>query len=135
MSRMIQAAKHADIIRPFVSRAQLSALADGCRSQEKDFFFDKFQEYAERIGTMPKSYEQDGKGDEAVAFLHYFRGGSDFYITEKDAEPGQNQAFGLAILNEGEPELGYISIAELVASHVELDLHFEPRTLREVKGE
>lgn len=135
MSRMMQAAKHVDVIRPFVSQAQLSALADGCRSQEKDFFFDKFQEYAERIGTMPKSYEQDGKGDEAVAFLHYFRGGSDFYITEKDVEPGQNQAFGLAILNEGEPELGYISIAELTACHVELDLHFEPRTLREVKGE
>jgi hypothetical protein len=35
----------------------------------------------------------------------------------------------------GYPELGYISIAELVANNVELDLYFTPRTLAEVKRE
>ncbi|SNR99977.1 Protein of unknown function [Humidesulfovibrio mexicanus] len=134
MSRMMQAVEHVKIIRPFVPQSQLSALVDGCRSPEKDFFFAKLQEYAERIQAMPKTYEQDGKGDDALVSLHYFRGGSDFYITEKDTELDQNQAFGLSSLNGGEPELGYISIAELAACNVELDLHFEPRRVREVKG-
>ncbi len=83
---------------------------------------------------MPKTYEQDGKGDDAVVYLHYFRGDMDWYITEKDMEAEQHQAFGLADLGMGFPELGYINISELIDNNVELDLYWEPKTLREVKA-
>jgi hypothetical protein len=93
--------------------------------------------------TMPKNYEQDGKGDDAIVSLHYFAGGSaNWWITEKDMEtpeePGQHQAFGLANMFGGptdqDAELGYISIVELLAAGAELDFYFKPRTLRELKA-
>ena len=94
-------------------------------------------EYGERIATMPKTYEQEGKEDQAIVSLHYFRGNQDWYITEKDMEtpeePGQHQAFGMTDLGHG-GELGYISIVELVAHGVELDLYFKPRTLAEIRA-
>ena len=81
---------------------------------------------------MPCTYEQDGKGDDAVAYLHYFAGRSDWYITEKDMGYVQGQAFGLADIRE--PELGYISNEELMVSpYVKLDLRFEPTTLKVIK--
>lgn len=123
-------------IREFIPTTELNAIINGMRSEEKQFFFDKVAEFAERINTMPKTYEQDGKGRQAIAYLHYFRGDADWYITEKDIgtedEPGQHQAFGLADLGYG-GELGYISIVELVAAGVELDLYFEPKTLADIE--
>ena len=91
---------------------------------------------ANQIEAMPKTYEQDGRGDEAIAHLHYFNGGSDWYITEKDINGGVLQAYGYAILN-GDDEMaesGYISIEELTRNGVELDLHFTPCRLAEIKG-
>lgn len=141
MSRKIQAVEHIKTLRPFMSRVQLQIIAENTYGPEKHFFFDKLAEYAGRVQTMPKTYEQDGKGDEAIAHLHYFLGGCDWYITEKDAgspddlyHGQQVEAFGLAILNGGEPELGYISIEELAGLGVELDIHWTPKTLREIKG-
>lgn len=46
----------------------------------------------------------------------------------------QLQAFGLADLGYG-GELGYISIVELLECGAELDLHWTPQTLAEVKRE
>jgi hypothetical protein len=62
----------------------------------------------------------------ALARLHYFIGGCDWWIVEKDADPdhaGQVQAFGVADLGMG-AELGYISIPELLENGAELDLYF-----------
>ena len=127
-----------ETVRPFMSRGEFQALLTGAQGEEKQFFFDKVAELAQTITTMPKTYEQDGKGDQAIAYLHYFNAGNqDWYITEKDMgtpeEPGQHQAFGLADLGYG-GELGYISIVELVKAGVELDLYFKPRTLAEIKA-
>ena len=126
------------ILDGFICKQELAAIASGCRSEEKQFFFDKLVEMAGIVSTMPKTYEQDGKGDQAIAYLHYFNAGNqDWYITEKDAEtpeePGQHQAFGLADLGYG-GELGYISIVELIAHGVELDLYFKPQTLGEIRA-
>ncbi|MBL0011067.1 MAG: DUF2958 domain-containing protein [Nitrosomonas sp.] len=82
---------------------------------------------------MPKTYGQDGMGDKAIAYLHYFSGGSDWYITEKDMEDEQLQAFGLANLGQG-GELGYISIQELIDAGVEIDLYWTPKTIGQIKG-
>lgn len=137
-SPKMKAAIAAPTVRPFVPRNQLAFMADACRGPEKEFFMQKFVDLAELINTMPKTYEQDGKGDDAIAYLHYFCGGNHWFITEKDCENGGvDQAFGYAILNEDDEcaELGYISIKELTDCIVELDLHFTPKSLATIKAE
>ncbi len=119
----------------WMSEAQNKAVIAGLMGEEWQFFADKMKELAGTIATMPKTYDQDGKGDEAVAHLHYFRGAGDWYITEKDMEgTGTEQAFGLADLYGDGGELGYISIYELTEAGVELDFHFNPKTLGQIRG-
>ena len=121
-------------LRGFVPRVQLDTIGTLCRGEEGDFFRGKLIEYAKRVATMPKTYEQDGKGDDAVAYLHYFSGGCDWWITEKDMEAEQHQAFGLADLGYG-GEVGYVSLIELCGiASIELDLHWTPKTLGEIKA-
>ena len=84
--------------------------------------------------AMPKTYESTAKGRAALAQLHYFTGGCDWWIVEKDADPdhaGQVQAFGIADLGMGR-ELGYISIPELLENGAELDLFFKPQPIGEL---
>ena len=64
-------------IRRFFSRDQFLAVAfasDPNNGDEADFFLSKLIDLAQQIDTMPKTYEQDGKGDQATAYLHYFLG-------------------------------------------------------------
>lgn len=126
----------------FMSRQQWQFVKQLACGEEKQFFYDKMVELANLIAGMPQTYDQDGAGDNAFAYLHYFKGGCDWYITEKDKgsdddEPQdrgkQHQAFGLANLGYG-PELGYISIQELLDNNVELDFHFSPKTIATIKG-
>lgn len=126
-------AKAMAVLRPFMSVSQMKAVSDSMRGEEKQFFIDKMVEMAGIIGAMPETYGQDGKGDDAIAYLHYFMGGMDWYITEKDMEAEQLQAFGLADLGHG-GELGYISIVELVGSGAELDFHFQQKTIGQING-
>ena len=119
-------------LRGFVPYAQLAVIGDGCRGEEGDYFRAKMIEYAKRVHHMPQTYEQDGKGDDAVVYLHYFSGNADWWITEKDMGTEQRQAFGYVDLGYG-GELGYVSLVELCgAASVELDLHWTPKTLREI---
>jgi Protein of unknown function (DUF2958) len=117
----------------FVSKQQLRVLGDACYCEERMYFIDKICDLGKLIETMPKTYEQDGMGDQAIAFLHYFTGSADWYITEKDIEMPQVQAFGLADLGYG-GEMGYISIKDLISLGVELDLYFAPKTLKEIRN-
>ncbi len=123
-------------LRGFIGSIQLRIIGDGCRGEEKQYFFDKLVEMAGIVNRMPKTYDTDGQGDNAVAYLHYFSSNCDWFITEKDEDSdgeGQIQAFGLSDLGYG-GELGYISIADLIAHNVELDLHFTPSTLAQIKA-
>lgn len=124
-------------LQGFVSRAQMRCILDGCRGEEGNHFRAKLSEYTQRITEMPKTYETDGQGEAAIAQLHYFVGGCDLFITERDVDTdgeGQIQAFGLADLGYG-PELGYISIAEAIAHGAELDLYWTPRTVGDIRAE
>lgn len=109
--------------------------------QESAELQEKAQKVAAVIETMPKTYEQDGKGDDAIAYLHYQvrhpnYAYSDWYITEKDMENEQIQAFGLVSLSGGRPELGYISLVELgTLEMVTLDLDFTPTRLGDIRKE
>lgn len=125
---------HLPTLRNFFSVMQLAAMRCGLSGEEAGYFREKLIEFDERIRTMPKTYEQDGKGDAAIVSLHYFLRGHDWYITERDMEEEQLQAFGLAALYGHEPELGYINITELIAHGAELDLHFAPCELGTIRA-
>ena len=76
-------------------------------------------------------------GDDQIVYLHYFVGGSDWYIVERDKIPGpQNYTFGYAILN-GDFEMsewGGISIEELkTLRFMNLDFYFTPVRFREIR--
>lgn len=133
MSNETQVMNEATSILPaFIGKFQLSAMQDGLASEECKFFFEKVLALGKLFETMPKTYEQDGMGDQAVAHLHYFLGGMNWYITERDIEDEQLQAFGFADIGQG-GELGYICIQELIENGVELDLHWTPISLKAIK--
>jgi len=122
-------------IDQFIGRQQLATMRSCCRGEEGEWFKAKLDELKTLFATMPKTYEQDGRGDQAVVYLHYFAGGSaSWFITERDMEPEQHQAFGLADLYGDGGELGYISIVELLECGAELDLYWTPKTLEEVRA-
>lgn len=105
--------------------------------EEAEGFADLVIEASERIAKMPKTYETDGLGNKATVHLHYFRGGVDAWVSEKDIGDGdgparQLQAFGAINLGGG-AEVGYINIEELVFNNLELDLHWDcTKTLKDV---
>jgi hypothetical protein len=123
-------------LREFMPPEQIQVIVNTMRGEEKQYFFNKACELAELIKSMPKTYEQDGKGAKAIAYLHYFRGNMDWYITEKDAGSSEDnrqvQAFGVANLGYG-GELGYISIVELLENQIELDMYFTPTELENIE--
>lgn len=127
-------------VKPFLSAGQLEIMGDATRGDDGPFFKSKFVELAGVIDAMPKSYETDGMGNKAGVHLHYFKGDSHWYITEKDSDEdgeGQVQAYGYVVLNGDMQfaESGYISIAEILQYGAELDLHWTPRPLAQVKDE
>ena len=120
-------------LRRFIPAVQMQTIGDLCKGEEGEYFRDKLASVANLVATMPKTYEQDGMGDNAIVHLHYFTGGCDWYITERDMETVQHQAFGYTNLGYG-GELGYISLVELCQHpSVELDLHWTPKELSKVK--
>ncbi len=127
----------------FISMDQLMIILELCDGEEGEFFKSKLKEIQETVNSMPKIYEQDGEGEDSICYLHYFAPGYDWhwYIFEKDCVLGepQFQAFGLACMMEN--EMGYINLEEILkaklrfGTHVELDLYWTPKTLRDIKKE
>jgi hypothetical protein len=121
-------------LKGFIARPQLSVMAAAMNGEEGQFYIDQAVTQAAAMAAMPVTYQEDGKGNDAMAGLHYFSGRADWYITKLDREIDQHQAFGYADLGPGfDAELGYISIVELVENGVELDLFWEPKTLAQIK--
>ena len=114
----MNAASNAFILSKFVPNQQLKVMVDGFRhSEESEYFGEKLEEYATRVQSMHKTYEQDGKGDAILSPDYGKEHGRDGYVD----------------LGQG-GELGYVSIVELLQiGGVELDLHWEPKPLKEVK--
>lgn len=125
------------ILKPWMSKPQYRTLYSLCKetTEEHEHFWQIVTDLAKRIQTMPQTYQTDGQGDQALVYLHYFKGAGDWHITEKDSDPdgeGQVQAFGRANIGFG-GEMGYISIVELTQNNVELDLYWTPKPLSAVK--
>ncbi len=121
-----------EYLKKFISKQQLSSLEYVLKSEEKQYAKEKIDYFFELIQKMPKTYETDEQGDQAIAYLHYYKSSIDFFVTEKDIEDEQLQAFGLVNMNN-ELELGYISIKEIIELNFELDLNFVPKTLEEIE--
>ena len=124
----------------FVSNPQRLILQTMLHGEEKYHFADVVLEAAGRVEKMPKPYETEGLGQQATVWLHYFKGSTDAWITEKDAgdlmDDRQHQAFG-KITNNGikaDAEFVYISIEELTSCGCELDLYWTPVTLATLFG-
>ena len=86
---------------------------------------------------IPKLYKQDGKGKNAVCYLHYFVGGTDWYITEWDRA---NEFYGFVVLN-GDwqmAEFGYIPKEYLIDNDLsplnkpQLDFYWKYKTINEI---
>ena len=94
--------------------------------------FDYFENLIEGYREIPKLYYQDGKGKNAIVYLHYFSGGSDWYITELDKQT--NEGYGYVILNGDtqNAEFGYMNLNEFADSIVEVDLYWSFQTLNEI---
>ncbi|UTV80115.1 zincin-like metallopeptidase domain-containing protein [Acidithiobacillus sp. YTS05] len=110
-------------------------------SEEREFYSDKMRELRDIIRAMPETYQTDGLPDEQrpVSLRYFGPGNQQWFIIEKDsgdpenADFRQTQAYGLADLGMGFPEMGYINIEEITRTGAEIDYHFEPTTLLEVK--
>tara|TARA_R110000822_G_scaffold18590_1_gene61297 strand:+ start:4699 stop:8583 length:3885 start_codon:yes stop_codon:yes gene_type:complete len=128
-------------IESLIPYYQLQALKEGEREilmgdREENLFLEDVEFGYKNI---PKLRAQDGKGKNQVAYLHYFMGGSDFYITELNKE--SLVAFGYVIMNGDTQmsELGPIYIPELTDktlgnafNNMNIDQNFSPKTLNQV---
>jgi len=123
-------------LNQFIGHSQLLAIKSACKGEEGEYFYKKITDLKTQILAMPKTYETDGQGNEALATLHYFNSNSDWYIIEKDMEEQQIQAFGFTRLNgdSQNAELGYINIEELIQYGVELDLYYTPEKIGDIKA-
>ena len=123
-------------LNDYVNPEQLGVMRRGCWGEEGQHFIDKIEEVKQIIATMPVTHGTDGQGGDAMAVLHYFLHGSDWWILERDVFKDQLQAFGFACLNgDGQcAELGYISIVELLWNGAELDLYYRPERLDDLRA-
>jgi hypothetical protein len=124
--------KQNPILESFVGTQQGACIRSMMRGEESKWFKDKIQELQTLVDSMPVTYETETKTAPAVASLHYFKGSTDAWIVELDkGVPGdtpadyQRQAWGVVDIGYG-PEMGYVSIPELLQAGMELDLNWKP---------
>ena len=94
-----------------------------------------------QLNKIPEIYAQDGKGENAKVYMKLFTPNMTFYVTEYDKKTGD--MFGY-VKNEayGEGELEYFNYNELKngiaqsggMNYLDRDLHFTPKTIKEIKN-
>ena len=125
------------MLEKFINKGQLRFLESLISSSEESEHFKSVKtDLIRLIKSMPKTGDQSEASD-PICYLHYFHPNGDWWIIEKDMEAEQLQAFCFACLNGWKDcaELGYVSIEDILANNAELDFHFEPRPLSQVKTE
>jgi len=117
-------------ILPFVQKKIINSLPPSVQNE-------MLENVKEALYDIPKLYEQDGKGLNAIVYLHYFVGGTDWYVTEYSKD--DNTFFGYVILNSDtqSSSLGYIDISYITDNDYglnspELDLYWSYKTLNEI---
>lgn len=114
----------------------------------KKYSYESISKINKDIENTPNIYAQDGKGKESIVHLHYFYGGSDWYVTEIERSSlddngnalpeGQEKytgiMYGYAILNDDieMAEFGYMDVNEMKETgKIELDLYWDKKTVNE----
>lgn len=93
--------------------------------------------YPNELEKLPKLYEQEFMGENAIVHVKLFTPDSSFtwYITEFD---GKDLCFGLVTMGT-ERELGYFTLSEIATLRgayglpVERDIYFTPTPIKEIK--
>ena len=120
----------------YMPQAQQRLVLELIQRTEGRYYVDKVKELNETIRTMPALYgtEQQALKDKTI-YLHYFYGGSDWFIAEKGTTEDPDTMFGFAILNgdTGNAEWGYVSMEEINSvPGIEMDFHWTPRAAKDV---
>lgn len=119
----------------FMPASQRFAFLEMLNGEEGQFFIDNLWDLAKTIRGIPVTYNtEDVAAQDKVLHLHYFKGGVDAWIVERDVGV-QQQAYGkITVMGGGwrEAEWGYISIQELIENGVELDFYWTPKTVKEM---
>ena len=135
----------AGLLGNFTPYAQRLALLETLRGEEGEGIAEIVLRVAKGILDTPKTYQtEEIKTADKRLCLHYFKGGVDAWIVERDVGDtpdgdglgDQYQAYGKISLYGGgwkDAEWGYISIHDLIANGVELDLYWEPKIVKEMK--
>jgi type I restriction-modification system DNA methylase subunit len=139
-NRPLRASDIPDELKVWIPDMQLKSMIGN------DELWEVIDRLTQIVNKMPSTYQTENTPEnDKIVYLHYFYGGHDWYIIEKDKgsdkDPDhlkgkQLQTFGYAILNQDYEmgEWGYISIEELnQAKWVELDFWFKPVKFGELK--
>lgn len=93
----------------------------------------------EILEKIPAIGAQDGKGDDAIAYVKYFDAWGSWYWFGLEYDPENKIFFGLVF--GAETELGEFSLEELESlkkfgvPRIERDISFKPMPLKQVKEE
>lgn len=124
----------------FIPAMELAALREHLKGEESKFFVEMLDDLEKKIRKMPGLHDKDAKGLDVPVVLHYFLGGSDWWIAKLD--PGEMIGLGFARLGGMEDcaEIGEVYIPEIMDLHhgpfqVELDLYWNGKTLQEIMKE
>ncbi len=111
----------------------LQSLMDG--SEESGFFKEIAAHLRRSVEAMPAAGGQRLDEEAPMVYLHYFLGASDVWVLEKAEGGGVEQVFAFSLLNGDHQmaELGSVDLSELLPVGFELDFHFEPKPLSEVR--
>lgn len=128
------------IVSQWMSPAQYNVLSLCKRGEESAAFQEIERRLIDNIQKCPTTYQQDGLGDNAIVFLHYFNSNNDYYIFEtdvgcKDNSPNQFQSQMMALKKEGNNDFryGYIGLSTLLRMGCELDFYFKPQKIADIK--
>ncbi|KAB2913527.1 MAG: hypothetical protein F9K23_17025 [Bacteroidetes bacterium] len=97
---------------------------------------DELSEVVAQLNQLADNARSNYRKNNDTAFLHYFFGGSDWYINGFD---GEDLLYGFAVLNGDweSAEYGYTSLEELLSikkgfSTVELDFYWQPVEIKQI---
>jgi hypothetical protein len=119
--------------RHLMPRGEILALAQNLKGEEGLAIAETITKAWQAFQDMPFTYATENTPD-PLARMHYFLGGWDWWITEKDGDAEEAQFFGFVksgLCPQG--ELGYISPEEITQVGAELDLYFTPAPLSTFK--
>ena len=120
----------------FMGVSQREAVRSFLRGEEWEFYADKMIHLAGLIEAMPMLYATETLGDDAPVTLRYFHRSATWYAIEREDKVEQgNTLFAYASLWGDDWELGYADLDEILEAGAELDFHFEPHPLGQVKAE